>query len=111
MAADPLRTAADVLADAADITLLAHVQPDADSLGSALALGIALQRRGAAVRVAFATPDEMPDTLRALDVLGLVVPAVGRARRPGRRGGVRRRRARPARPARRRRSTRPASRS
>ena len=91
MAADPLRTAADVLADAADITLLAHVQPDADSLGSALALGIALQRRGAVVRVAFATPDEMPDTLRPLDVLGLVVAAVGRARGAGRRGGVRRR--------------------
>jgi len=74
LAADPLRTAADVLADAADITLLAHVQPDADSLGSALALGIALRRRGAVVRVAFAMPDEMPDTLRPLDVLGLVVP-------------------------------------
>ena len=34
-----------------------------------------------AVRVAFATPDEMPDTLAPLDVLGLVVPAVGGARR------------------------------
>jgi bifunctional oligoribonuclease and PAP phosphatase NrnA len=75
LAADPLRTAAEVLANAADVTLLAHVQPDADSLGSALALGIALRRRGVAVRVAFAAPDEMPDTLRPLDVLGLVVPA------------------------------------
>ena len=75
MVVDPIRTAADVLAEAADVTLLAHVQPDADSLGSALALGIALHRRGAAVRVAFATPDEMPDTLVAFDVLGLVVPA------------------------------------
>lgn len=74
MAADPLRTAADVLADAADVTLLAHVQPDADSLGSALALGIALHRRGTAVRVAFATPAEVPDTLAPLDVLGLIVP-------------------------------------
>ena len=74
MAADPLRTAADVLADAAEVTLLAHVQPDADALGSALALGIALQRRGAAVRVSFATPDAMPETLRMLDVHGLVVP-------------------------------------
>jgi len=73
LAADPFRTAADVLADAADVTLLAHVQPDADSLGTALALGIALRRRGAVVRVAFATPDEVPDTLRPLDVLGLVV--------------------------------------
>jgi bifunctional oligoribonuclease and PAP phosphatase NrnA len=71
---DPIRTAADVLADAADVTLLAHVQPDADSLGSALALGIALHRRGAAVRVAFATPAGMPDTLAPFDVLGLVVP-------------------------------------
>jgi phosphoesterase RecJ-like protein len=71
---DPIRTAADVLADAADVTLLAHVQPDADSLGSALALGIALRRRGATVRVAFADPEEMPDTLAPFDVLGLVVP-------------------------------------
>ncbi len=75
MVVDAIRTAADALADAADVTLLAHVQPDADSLGSALALGIALHRRGVAVRVAFATPDEMPDTLAPLDVLGLVVPA------------------------------------
>jgi bifunctional oligoribonuclease and PAP phosphatase NrnA len=74
LAADPLRTAAGVLAEAADVTLLAHVQPDADSLGSALALGIALRRRGVAVRVAFATPDETPDSLRPLDVLGLIVP-------------------------------------
>ncbi len=75
MVVDPIQTAADVLAEAADVTLLAHVQPDADSLGSALALGIALRRRGASVRVAFATPEEMPDTLAPFDVLGLVVPA------------------------------------
>lgn len=73
MAADPIRTAAAVLAGAADVTLLAHVNPDADTLGSALALGIVLRRRGATVRVAFATPSTMPETLRALDVLGLVV--------------------------------------
>jgi bifunctional oligoribonuclease and PAP phosphatase NrnA len=66
--------AAALLASATDITLLAHVQPDADSLGSALALGIALRRRGATVRVAFATPDDVPETLRPLDVLGIVVP-------------------------------------
>jgi bifunctional oligoribonuclease and PAP phosphatase NrnA len=59
---------------ASDVTLLAHVQPDADSLGSALALGIALRRNGTTVRVAFATPDDVPETLRPLDVLGLVVP-------------------------------------
>ena len=70
---DPIVAAAELLASAGAVTLLAHVQPDADSLGSALALGIALHRRGAAVRVSFATPDRMPETLRVLDVHGLVV--------------------------------------
>ena len=46
-------------------------------------------------------PTTMPETLRPLDVLGLVVPPSAGARRARRRGGVRRRRARPARPARR----------
>ena len=44
------------------------------SLGSALALGIALHRRGTTARVSFAAPDQMPPTLRPLDVYGLVVP-------------------------------------
>lgn len=66
--------AAALLNQAHDVTLLAHVNPDADSLGSALALGIALRRRGARVRVSFSTPARMPETLAALDVLGLVVP-------------------------------------
>jgi bifunctional oligoribonuclease and PAP phosphatase NrnA len=70
----PVAEAAALLTAASDITLLAHVQPDADSLGSALALGIALRRRGATVRVSFATPEDIPETLRVLDVLGLVVP-------------------------------------
>jgi len=71
---DPLVVAAALLASAREVTLLAHVQPDADSLGSALALGIALHRRGTAVQVSFATPERMPETLRMLDVHGLVVP-------------------------------------
>jgi bifunctional oligoribonuclease and PAP phosphatase NrnA len=73
--ADPVHEAGRLLAGATDVTLLAHVHPDADSLGSALALGIALRRRGAAVRVAFATPAVLPAMLAPLDVLGLVVPA------------------------------------
>jgi bifunctional oligoribonuclease and PAP phosphatase NrnA len=68
-------TAAALLGRADDVTLLAHVQPDADALGSALALGRALQRRGATVRVSFGAPDAVPETLRPLDVHGLVVPA------------------------------------
>lgn len=82
MVADPVRTAAALLAEARDVTLLAHVQPDADSLGSALALGAALHRRGTRVRVAFASPEAMPEALRALDVHGLVVPASAVPERP-----------------------------
>ena len=66
--------AAELLSCARDVTLLAHVNPDADSLGSALALGIALHRRSASVRVSFATPEHVPETLVPLDVCGLVVP-------------------------------------
>ncbi|HEX6356946.1 bifunctional oligoribonuclease/PAP phosphatase NrnA [Actinophytocola sp.] len=70
-----LRAAAELLRTATDVTLLAHVNPDADALGSALALGLALRRRGATVRVSFGPPAEVPETLRVLDVAGLVVPA------------------------------------
>jgi phosphoesterase RecJ-like protein len=53
-----------LLTAAGEVTLLAHLNPDADALGSALALGIALHRRGAAVQVSFAAPAEVPETLR-----------------------------------------------
>jgi bifunctional oligoribonuclease and PAP phosphatase NrnA len=65
----------DLLRDATDVTLLAHVRPDADALGSALALGRALNQRGATARVSFAIPDRTPESLRGLDVGRLVVPA------------------------------------
>lgn len=70
-----LRAAADLLRDATDVTLLAHVNPDADALGSALALGIALHRRGVTARVSFGPPAEVPESLASLDSAGLVVPA------------------------------------
>jgi phosphoesterase RecJ-like protein len=69
-----VRRAAALLGAAREVTLLAHVHPDADALGSALALAIALHRRGTAVQVSFAEPDAVPETLRPLDPLGLVVP-------------------------------------
>jgi bifunctional oligoribonuclease and PAP phosphatase NrnA len=72
---EELRAAAEVLDGATDVTLLAHVHPDADALGSALALGLALHRRGVRVRVSFGEPDAAPESLRDLDVAGLVVPA------------------------------------
>ncbi|TNC22599.1 DHH family phosphoesterase [Amycolatopsis alkalitolerans] len=65
----------DLLRAATDVTLLAHVRPDADALGSALALGRALHQRGATVRVSFALPGEIPESLRGLDAGNLVVPA------------------------------------
>jgi bifunctional oligoribonuclease and PAP phosphatase NrnA len=67
--------AAGVLRDADDVTLLAHINPDADALGSALALGLALHRRGVAVRVSFGEPGTVPESLCDLDAAGLVVPA------------------------------------
>ena len=70
-----LAVAAELLLAATDVTLLAHVNPDADALGSALALGLALRRRGADVRVSFGAPDEVPASLRGLDTAGLLVPA------------------------------------
>jgi bifunctional oligoribonuclease and PAP phosphatase NrnA len=70
----PISAAAALLVQAREVTLLAHVQPDADSLGSALALAIALHRRGTVVQVSFAEPGRMPETLRVLDTYGLVVP-------------------------------------
>ncbi|MEV6912924.1 DHH family phosphoesterase [Amycolatopsis sp. NPDC051071] len=74
--AQDLRDAAALLASANDVTLLGHVRPDADALGSALALGRALQLRGGVkVRVSVGEPEEMPETLRGLDVGGLYVPA------------------------------------
>lgn len=70
-----LAAVAAVLREATDVTLLAHVRPDADALGSALALGRALHLRGAKVRVSFAVPGETPESLRGLDPGNLVVPA------------------------------------
>jgi nanoRNase/pAp phosphatase (c-di-AMP/oligoRNAs hydrolase) len=70
--AQDIRGAAALLASATDVTVLGHVRPDADALGSALALGRVLRRRGAKVRVSFGEPDEAPETLRWLDEDGLL---------------------------------------
>lgn len=73
--ADPeLAAAAELLSGAKDVTLVAHVQPDADALGSALALGLALRCQGATVRVTFGEQADAPESLRALDVANLLVP-------------------------------------
>ncbi len=68
--------AARVLAEqvpSGEVTLLGHIDPDADALGTALALGHALHDVGVSVRVSFAEPDDVPETLRGLDAAGLLV--------------------------------------
>ena len=56
--------ATELLIRATDAVLVGHVHPDADALGSALALGLGLERRGVPVAVSFAEPGEIPESLR-----------------------------------------------
>lgn len=81
--ATDLAAATALLRSATDVTLLAHVSPDADALGSALALGLALHRRGVTARVSFGAPDQVPEALRRLDTAGLLVPATDLPRAAG----------------------------
>jgi phosphoesterase RecJ-like protein len=66
-AAPRARTAASVLAEAADaratVVLSGHVQPDADALGSTLALAEGLRRCGARVLTTFPDPFTLPASL------------------------------------------------
>ena len=77
--ADRDRLTADVaaaarrLSTATDVAVLGHVNPDADALGSALALAMGLRRRGCSARVSFGEPAELPRSLRGFDPEGLVV--------------------------------------
>ena len=74
--AHDLRQAAELLGGASDVTLLGHVNPDADAFGSSVGLATALREMGATVRVSFGEPaDEVPESLRHLDPHGLYIPA------------------------------------
>lgn len=68
-----LDIAAELLAKASNIVLIAHIHPDADALGSAMALGMGLARRGKQVAVSFAEPNDIPESLRLLPGGHLVV--------------------------------------
>ncbi len=76
----PTGTAAavEVLARAADrgatVVLSGHVQPDADALGSTLALAEGLRRRGARVVTTFPEPFVLPDSLGWLPGADELVP-------------------------------------
>ncbi|MGW0035857.1 DHH family phosphoesterase [Gordonia sp. NPDC003376] len=65
-----LRRAAD---DAGAVTVLCHMRPDADTIGSGLALGLALDRLGIDVEVAFPGPEDLPAALRELPGSKLLV--------------------------------------
>lgn len=72
-----VRQACRLVSAASKVVILAHVHPDADALGSALALGLALSRRGTQVQVSFGQPDQVPQSLRGLPGQELIVPAAG----------------------------------
>ncbi|HEX2073049.1 MAG TPA: DHH family phosphoesterase [Geodermatophilus sp.] len=73
------RTPAAVLAAAADaratVVLSGHVQPDADALGSTLALAEGLRRRGARVLATFPEPFVLPPSLGWLPGAEGLVPS------------------------------------
>lgn len=69
------RAAVALLADAPDVTVLGHLNPDPDAFGSMVALGLALRALGATVRVSFGSPDELPPSLSVLDPGDLYLPA------------------------------------
>ncbi|MEV6768264.1 bifunctional oligoribonuclease/PAP phosphatase NrnA [Nocardia sp. NPDC051030] len=69
-----LTAAVSVLDTARSVTVLCHVQPDADTIGSGLALAQVLHRRGVPVRVSFAEPSELPASMRSLPGTQFLVP-------------------------------------
>src|SRR4051794_36582163 len=85
-AASTSRTVAAVLAEAADgsatVVLAAHVQPDADALGSTLALAEGLRRRGARVLATFPDPFTLPPSLGWLPGAEGLVPSSAVPRSP-----------------------------
>ncbi|GAB3322316.1 bifunctional oligoribonuclease/PAP phosphatase NrnA [Geodermatophilus aquaeductus] len=75
----PVRTPAAVLGAAADagatVVLSGHVQPDADALGSTLALAEGLRRRGARVTATFPGRPVLPESLGWLPGAEGLVPS------------------------------------
>ncbi|QIS14309.1 DHH family phosphoesterase [Nocardia arthritidis] len=74
---DPAEVTAAVaaLTAARSVTVVCHVQPDADTVGSGLALALVLHRRGVPVWVSFAEPADLPFSMRTLPgVTHIVAP-------------------------------------
>lgn len=81
-AAADYRAAAEAIAGAGELLLVCHLNPDGDALGSALALGLALRRRGRPVAVSFSEPFVVPDALAHLPGQELLVAPAAAAQRP-----------------------------
>ncbi|MCH5642427.1 bifunctional oligoribonuclease/PAP phosphatase NrnA [Gordonia sp. ABSL49_1] len=64
------------LAAAKAVTILCHVRPDADTIGSGLALGLALDRLGVEVEVSYPGGEQLPAVLGRLPGSKLLVDAV-----------------------------------
>jgi phosphoesterase RecJ-like protein len=58
--------AAWLLAQAASVSVICHVYPDADTIGAGLALALVLDAAGKAVQVSFAAPADLPESLQTL---------------------------------------------
>ena len=65
--------AAGMLAGSRSILLLCHVQPDADTVGAALGLGLVLVRAGTDVQISFSAADTLPESLHSLPGCELLV--------------------------------------
>ncbi|WP_037142521.1 DHH family phosphoesterase [Rhodococcoides fascians] len=70
-----LTSAVSLLDTAQSVTVLCHVHPDADTIGSGLALALVLHRRGVPVQVSFAVPDTLPESMNELPGCELLVPS------------------------------------
>lgn len=65
--------AAELCAAARTIVVVCHVYPDADTIGAGLALAQVAARSGKDVQVGFATPAKLPESLRSLPGVDLLV--------------------------------------
>ncbi len=65
--------AVELLSCAATIAVIAHVHPDADTIGAGLALALVLDRCGKDVEVSFASPATLPQSLTSLPGCELLV--------------------------------------
>jgi len=65
--------AVELLSGAASVAVVAHVHPDADTIGAGLALALVLDRCGKRVEVSFAAPETLPESLASLPGCHLLV--------------------------------------